>query len=197
MRKALIISLIIIAAILGYALWRDVAGSEVRLVAFGDSLTYGTGSAQGGGYVTDLEKDLGISIENLGVPGDTTADALQRLDAALAAEPDVVILLLGGNDYLQGVPLQETAAHLSEIIEGFQAAGARVLLLGITAGPGDATGRAFFAALAEKHKVAYVPDVLAGVSGVPALMSDLLHPNDAGYALVAQKVEPELRKLLR
>jgi acyl-CoA thioesterase-1 len=196
MRKTRIISLIIIAAILGYALWRDVAGSEVRLVAFGDSLVAGTGSTDGG-FVPLLAERINQPIENLGVPGNTTADALARIDAALAERPDIAIILLGGNDYFQGVPRTETGTNLGRIIDAFRGVGARVLLIGLSTPGGSTTDTAFFASLAEAHGAELVPDALAGIYGNPALMSrDGVHPNDQGYARLAERIYPVLRKLI-
>jgi acyl-CoA thioesterase-1 len=162
-----------LALLAAFGAYRALAESpaETRIVAFGDSLTYGVGSARGGGFVSFLEDALGRPIENMGAPGDTTRDALGRLDAVIAREPDAVIVLLGGNDLLKGIPASETAKNLALISARLKNAGAKVLLLKL--------------------------DLLKDIWGKPELMSDDVHPNDKGYLIMAQRIEPDLRKLVR
>lgn len=176
---------------------RDVphATREGPVVAFGDSLVYGTGSS-GGGFVSLLEQRLGRPIENLGVPGDTTAAGLERLDEVLALHPSVVILLLGGNDYLRQVPQDTTFANLSTIIERLQADGAAVLLTGVRGGLIRDSFAARFEELAQRHGTAYVHDVLDDTLGVEGYMADQVHPNDAGYRVIADRVYPVLAAML-
>jgi len=176
---------------------RDVphATREGPVVAFGDSLVYGTGSS-GGGFVSLLEQRLGRPIENLGVPGDTTAAGLERLDEVLALHPSVVILLLGGNDYLRQVPQDTTFANLSTIIERLQADGAAVLLAGVRGGLIRDNFAARFEELAQRHGTAYVHDVLDDTLGVEGYMADQVHPNDAGYRVIADRVYPVLGAML-
>jgi acyl-CoA thioesterase-1 len=165
------------------------------IVAFGDSLVYGTGSS-GGGFVRMLEQQLGRPIENLGVPGDTTADGLARLDEALDHDPSVVILLLGGNDFLRQVPQDETFANLGTMIERLQADGAAVLLVGVRGGLLRDHFAARFEELAKRHGTAYVHDVLDDTLGVNGYMADQVHPNDRGYAVIADRVQPVLARMI-
>lgn len=165
------------------------------IVAFGDSLVYGTGSS-GGGFVKMLEQKLGRPIENLGVPGDTTADGLARIDEVLAFEPSVVILLLGGNDFLRQVPQDTTFANLETIITRLQAEGAAVLLAGVRGGLVRDHVAARFEELADRLETAYVHDVLDDTLGVPDYMADHVHPNDAGYGVIARRVYPVLADML-
>lgn len=145
---------------------------DIEIVAFGDSLVEGIGSEQGGGFVPMLEEMAGRPILNLGRRGDTTADALARIGSVLREKPDVVIVLLGGNDLLQHVPAGETARNLALINAELKNAGAKVLLVKL--------------------------DILNGIEGNSALMSrDGIHPNDRGYRLMAERIYPALRKLLR
>jgi acyl-CoA thioesterase-1 len=171
------------------------ATREGPVVAFGDSLVYGTGSS-GGGFVRLLEQRIGRPIENLGVPGDTTADGLARLEEVLALRPSLVILLLGGNDVLRRVDPEATFGNLSTIITRLEADGAAVLLLGVR---GSLMRDAFaerFEALARRHGTAYVHDVLEDLIGVRGYMADQVHPNDRGYAVIADRVEPVLQAML-
>lgn len=195
MRTSLIASaaLVILAASALHAL---DAHKDVRIVAFGDSLTYGTGSAKGGGYVTLLSQAVGNPIENWGVPGNTTRDALKRLPQVIKEKPDVAIVLLGGNDYLDNIPESETFKNLDTIITRLKQSGAKVLLLGLSSPTHGALDQAYFDTLAAKDTVAYVPNILGGIWGNAALMSDDLHPNDAGYAQMEGKIEPAVTKLL-
>ncbi len=164
------------------------------IVAFGDSLVFGTGATAGNDFVSLLAKDIGRPILNLGVPGDTTADGMRRLPQVLAEDPGMVILLLGGNDYLKKIPQEETFANLTHIIETLHAKGAVVVLLGVQGGILKDTYRDRFAALAEDTGAIYVPDVLRGLVGNMTYMSDAIHPNDAGYARIAERIAEVLRE---
>lgn len=165
------------------------------IIAFGDSLVYGTGSS-GGGFVSLLEQGVGRPIENLGVPGDTTADGLERIDEVLDRDPSVVILLLGGNDYLRQVPQDTTFANLSTMIERLQADGATVLLAGVRGGLVRDSFASRFEELADRYGTAYVHDVLDDTFGVEGYMADQVHPNDAGYRVIADRMLPVLEAML-
>lgn len=182
MKKLLFAVVLVAAGLAGYFSY----SSPPVIVAFGDSLTQGVGSS-GGGFVKILSDDIGLPIVNLGVAGDTTADALKRIMEAASLEPDVTIVLLGGNDFLQNVPEEKTFENLGEITERMLASGSEVLLLGLSDD---------FGALPEKYGVAYVPDILGGIWGREEMMSDALHPNDRGYELMAERVRPVLEQLL-
>lgn len=177
---------------------RDVphATREGPVVAFGDSLVYGTGSS-GGGFVSLLEERIGRTIENLGVPGDTTAMGLARLDEVLALHPSVVILLLGGNDFLRQVPQDETFANLARIIESLEADGVAVLLVGVRGGLIRDHFASRFEQLADQYGTAYVHDVLDDTLGVNGYMADQVHPNDAGYGVIADRIHPVLDRMLQ
>lgn len=176
---------------------RDVprAQRDGPIVAFGDSLVHGTGSS-GGGFVRILEDRIGRPIENLGVPGDTTADGLARLDEVLERDPAIVILLLGGNDFLRQVPQDETFGNLATIIERLQTAGAAVLLAGVRGGLLRDSFAARYEELAGRYGTAYVHDVLDDTLGVSGYMADQVHPNDRGYAVIADRIQPVLEAML-
>ena len=157
----------------------------------------GVGSTQGNDFVSLLSKKIGRPIINLGVSGNTTEDGLNRLNELDKYKPKVVILLLGGNDHLKKVPIDETFNNLGKIIENLQSRGAVVLLLGVK---GNLFGDRFkseFEKLSGKYKTAYVPNVLDGLFGNTKYMSDTIHPNDAGYSVIAGRVYPVLSKLLK
>lgn len=170
--------------------------SGTSIVAFGDSLVAGYGATEGRDFVSVLSDRLGVPIVNLGHNGDTTQAALARVDAVLSADPKVVLLLLGGNDYLRRVPQEVTRENLGAIIEAIQSDGAVVLLLGVRGGVLRDGYSAMYESLAEDYGTAYVPDVLDGLLGNRTYMYDAVHPNDAGHAYIAQRVAPVLKRLI-
>lgn len=202
MNKAVIVILaVIILAVLGYFLFRGtpetVPLKEGPIVAFDDSLVVGYGATEGNDFVSLLSERVGKPITNLGVSGDTTAKALLRIDEVLEEKPSVVIILLGGNDYLRKVPIEDTFANLSTIVDQIEASGARVLLLGVRGGLLRDIFEERFEQFAKEKKVTFVPNVLDGLIGDDRYMSDSIHPNDAGYEKIADKVEPILKDMLK
>lgn len=164
----------------------------------GDSLAAGVGSQSGQGYVGLLSQRLGIELVNRGVPGDTTARGLERLETdVLALKPALVVVELGGNDFLQRVDPEETFANLRDIATRCQSAGAAVLLVGVQSGLFQDRLERRYRDLARATGCGYVPNVLRGILTSPALKYDSIHPNDAGYAQVAGRIEPELRRMLK
>lgn len=167
------------------------------IILFGDSLAEGVGATEGNDLATQLGKLLGVPILNYGVSGDTTRDGLLRLESALAEDPRLVIILLGGNDFLRKIPREETFQNLEKIVSAFQAQGAIVMVLGVRSGLIGGGADEEFETLSERTGSAYVSDVLSGVFGKTDLMSDAVHPNDAGYGKIAERLAPEVAKLLR
>lgn len=202
--RNLLIGLAVLAfVIIGWLIFRGSQKQEIlnldskgtSVVAFGDSLVEGVGATQGKDFVSLLSRNLGLPIVNLGKSGDTTASALERVDSIFENDPGVVIVLLGGNDYLRRVPMSQTFANLSKIVTTIQSKGAAVLLLGVRGGLLYDSYDDDFASFAKAHKVGFVPNVLDGLVGDTKLMSDSIHPNDAGYEKIAAKVLPVLRSM--
>lgn len=199
------IALLILALIAAGALaWRlhspSYANYPMRqgpLVAFGDSLVQGVGATEGHDFVSLLGESLGEPIENLGVSGDTTAQGLARIDDALTLHPRMAIILLGGNDYLRRVPKETTFKNLRTIIEKFQADGALTVVLGVRGGLLTDSYASDYAALARDTRSVYVSDVLEHLLGNKAYMYDQIHPNDAGHAIIAQRVFAAVRPLFK
>lgn len=193
---------ILIAA--GYFFWpsrpaliTNYPSAGTDLVAFGDSLVFGSGATEGNDFVSLLSRRLGRSIINLGVPGDTTAQGLARLNELDQYHPKVVLLLLGGNDHLKKVPVETTFQNLAKLIENIQARGAIVLLLGVK---GSLLGDKFapeFEKLRDQYHTAYVSNVLDGLFGNQKYMADEIHPNDAGNQIIADRIYPILLPLLK
>lgn len=164
-----------------------------KIVAFGDSLIVGVGSTKGNDFISLLSKRIGKPIVNMGVSGNTTAMGLERIDSVITENPGTVILLLGGNDYLRKVPDAETFNNLRTIISRLQKEGIFVILLGIRGGLLIDRFDGLFADLAKEMNVPYVPNVLEGLLGNDQYMSDAIHPNDAGYVRMTDRVYGEIK----
>lgn len=172
--------------------------SEGRdIIAFGDSLVFGVGSTPGNDFVSKLSDKIGEPIINLGRSGDTTRDGLSRINELDNYNPKIVILLLGGNDYLKKLPVEETRKNLATIIENIESRGSIVLLLGVRGGLISDPFEKEFKDLENKYKTALVSDVLSGLIGNMKYMSDAVHPNDVGYEMIAERIYPVLSGLLK
>lgn len=165
-------------------------------IAFGDSLTQGYGANKGEDYPSVLGQLLHVTIENQGVPGQSTVDAMGRLEAAADRHPRVVLLCLGGNDALQQLPPDTTFGNLSKMIDRFHQAGSFVVLIGVRSASLLDQNEKRFAKLAKEKHVFYVPDILSGIMFKPVLMSDAIHPNAQGYRQFAERLQQELQPYL-
>lgn len=168
-----------------------------EIIALGDSLIEGVGATEGNDLVSLLSAELGEPIKNFGRSGDTTESALNRIQEIFkeSSNPKIAIILLGGNDFLRKVPKEETFKNLGQIIDEFQKRGAAVLLLGIRGGVLSDSFEKEFEILQKTHQTAYVPNVLKGLLGDSRYMYDSIHPNNAGYQKIAEKVAPTLKTL--
>ncbi len=185
------------------------ATQKLPIVVFlGDSLTAGLGLNEDQAYPALLGKKLQaeglpVRVINAGVSGDTTAGGLSRLSWLLNQHPDVVVVALGGNDGLRGLPIEEAERNLREIVRRCQAADARVLLLGLQMPPNygpEYTDRfaAMYPKIAQDTNAAILPFMLAGVGGIQGLnQADGIHPTAAGQEIVAKNVLPFLEKVVR
>jgi acyl-CoA thioesterase I len=169
-----------------------------QIIAFGDSLIQGVGASPGRDLVSELSRRLGVSIINAGRSGDTTAQALRRLDRdVLGRRPRVVLVLVGGNDILRRVPREVTFNNLNTIVTRIRQAGAAVVIVAVDVGFLTSAYAREFEELADRTSSALVPDILDGLLGRRDLMADGIHPNDRGYALIADRLEPVLAPLVR
>lgn len=192
-------------------LWIGVVSTvqaEPVILAFGDSLTYGHQVPPDKSYPARLQRVLkakGYShkVVNAGVSGDTTSGGAARIAWVMQHNPEIVILELGANDGLRGVPVEEIRKNLSYIIEACQTHGAQVLLAGMKMTPN--LGREYieafekvFSELAQKYKIPLIPFFLEGVAGVKDLtFPDGLHPVAEGYAKVTITVWKHLEPMLK
>jgi acyl-CoA thioesterase-1 len=177
------------------------------MVILGDSLTAGLGLPQDQAYPALLQRKLSeegspIEVINAGVSGDTSADGLRRLGWALEGDIRLLVVALGGNDGLRGLPVEQMKDNLQRIIDRARQRAIPVLLAGMEAPPnyGEHYVRAFrqvFQDLARENKVAFVPFLLDGVAGVPELnQPDGIHPSRAGAERIANELWPSVKKML-
>lgn len=179
-----------------------------RIIVLGDSLTAGLGLDVANSFPSVLQRRLDarglrFQVVNAGVSGDTSAGGLRRLDWAMNdGDPQVLIIALGGNDGLRGLPPKQLEQNLASIIERAQARGLDVVLTGMEAPPNfgdDYTSRfrAVYPSLAKRYDVTLVPFLLDGVAGDPALnQADGIHPNERGAERVADLVWRALEPVL-
>ena len=181
------------------------------ILVLGDSLSAEYGLPRGTGWVALLEKRLAsekltATVVNASVSGDTTSGGRARLPSLLAQhQPSVVVIELGGNDALRGLPLKNTEDNLAAMVQAAQKTGARVLLVGMQVPPnyGSDYARRFagmFESVARQHKTAVVPFFLKGVADVADaarwFQPDRIHPNAQAHPIMLDNVWPALRKLL-
>jgi acyl-CoA thioesterase-1 len=181
--------------------------SRPRIVVLGDSLTAGLGLPVEEAFPSVLQQrldDRGFKYEvvNAGVSGDTSAGGLRRLEWALGGDVKVLIVALGGNDGLRGVPVSEMKQNLQTIVSRAQDRHIKVLLVGIEAPPNfgeryTTEFRQAFRDVARDKGVPFVPFLLEGVAGIPALnQADGIHPTAEGARIMANTVWPGLEPLL-
>ena len=204
-RRQLTIGGALLAVALVWLLWPskysrvanlDSHGSNI--IAFGDSLTAGYGASSGEDYPSRLSILIGTTVINAGVSGDTTDGALARLDTdVLAHDPRIVIVGLGGNDFLRGVPISGTEANLRTIIRKIHDSHAMVVLLGFRFPSLSANYEAMYERVASDERCLLVPKILSGILTDPSLKSDEIHPNARGYQLIAERVAGPLQTLIR
>jgi acyl-CoA thioesterase-1 len=194
------------------AVWAQAAPAGHTVLVVGDSLSAEYGLKRGEGWVALLEQRLAqekiaAKVVNASVSGDTTAGGRSRLPALLSQHrPTHVVIELGGNDALRGLPLANTEDNLRWMVEAAQKAGAKVLLVGMQVPPNygsDYTNRfeAVFGKVAQERKTALVPFLLKGVADGPnataLFQPDRIHPRAEAHPKMLDNVWPELKKLLR
>ena len=169
-------------------------GASDVVLAFGDSLTYGTGARAEDSYPVVLGQLIGRTVVRAGVPGEMTAGGLQRLPDVLDEyRPRLVIICLGGNDMLRKVAPANIESNLREILQLIKSRGLDVMLIGVPA-PGLITSAPqFYEKLAQEFRVPYEGKVVTSVLYKAELKSDPIHPNAAGYRRVAEAVAKLLR----
>ncbi|MCY7318631.1 MAG: arylesterase [Ramlibacter sp.] len=202
----------IAAALAGSVLVPAYGAGEATILVVGDSLSAEYGLKRGSGWVALLEARLAAEkiparLVNASISGDTTSGGRSRLPALLTQhKPDVVVIELGGNDALRGLPLAGTEDNLSSMVRAAQKAGARVLLVGMQVPPNYGTDYSnrfagMFEKVAKSSKSALVPFLLKGVADVDDtarwFQNDRIHPRAEAQPQMLANVWPELKKILK
>ncbi len=159
------------------------------VLAFGDSLTYGTGAAEQESYPAVLQQLIGRTVVRSGVPGELSAQGLERFEAVLdEVKPRLVIVCLGGNDLLRKVPDGQIAANLRSLLRMAKAKGVSAMLVGVPRPQLLSAAPEFYAEIAKELEVPYEGAAVKDVLYTAKLKSDPIHPNAAGYRLMAESI---------
>ena len=159
------------------------------VLAFGDSLTFGTGAVTQSSYPVILGQLIDRKVINAGVPGEVTANGLKRLQTVLGeTRPDLVVLIHGGNDMLRRHNLKDTATNLKTMIELCRQSGAEVVMLGVPKPGLILSAASFYTTVSEETGTPIDNEVIADILQYPANKSDPVHPNARGYRILAEKV---------
>lgn len=162
---------------------------DAVVLAFGDSLTHGTGAPDGAGYPAALARVTGLKVVNAGVPGELSGEGRERLPSVLREHrPELVVLIHGGNDIMRGVPAERTRAHVAAMVKTCREAGAQVVLMGVSGRNLTLDAAAFYAQVADELAVAADLETLPTLMRKPTLKSDRVHLNADGYARLADAV---------
>ncbi len=167
---------------------------DAVILAFGDSITYGTGAPSAESYPAVLAGMVGRKVVNAGIPGEVTREGLKRLPGTLDAQmPSLLILIHGGNDLLHHLDPGETAGNLRRMLQLARDRGIPAVLVGVPAPDLSFSPPPFYGEVAAETGVPYEGKALPKILGRGSLKSDLIHPNAAGY----RKLAEALAKLLR
>jgi lysophospholipase L1-like esterase len=163
--------------------------SDATILAFGDSLTYGTGTSRDKAYPAVLENLTGLKIINAGIPGEISASGLKRLPSLLREhQPALVIICHGGNDILRHMNLSKTHDNIQNMITLAQASHAQVVLIGVPEFGLFLESASLYPALAEENRIPIENEILGDILGKNALKSDQIHPNTEGYQILAEHI---------
>lgn len=195
------IGLLLVAAC-AYYFMKDTAEIKnlhnpgTAVVAFGDSLTAGYGAPRGSAYPAVLAAKLGREVVNLGMSGETAAHAPSRLPEVLAQNPHMVLIEFGANDFMQNRRMEDALAAVTEIVDAVQQAGAVAVIVD-TGAPGMGHYSRAYKKLAEEKGAVFVPGILEGIFNKRQYKSDMVHPNAAGYEIVAERVYERIKPYLK
>ncbi len=181
----------------GQATISPISGTSVVL-AFGDSLTSGAGAGSAENYPAVLAGLIGCRVVNAGLSGEDTSSALDRLPSVLAEQrPDLVILCHGGNDMLKRQDTTLTAANLGAMIELVRNSGADLILISVPAPALQLKAAPFYQHIATQYEVPLESQILTRLLSAPALKSDAIHLNAAGYRQLAEAIQSLIHKSQR
>lgn len=167
---------------------KNLDSKGANVICFGDSITFGYGVKETESYPQLLAGKIHVPVINAGIDGDTSSEALKRLESdVLERDPLLVIIEFGGNDFLRKIPKQLTLDNISEMVERIQNKAAMVAIADISAGVFLNDYRQQLYKLARDKGAIFVPRILSGIITNPRMRSDFLHPNAEGYSLIAQR----------
>lgn len=170
-------------------------GPDEVIVAFGDSLTYGTGAAESESYPVVLAQLIGRRVVRAGVPGEVTAQGLVRLPQVIEEhQPALVIVCLGGNDMLRKLDEAQIRSNLRQIIRTLRDRGIAVVLVGVPKPALLTSAAAFYGELAKEYRIPYEGKILNHIMHQLDLRSDAIHPNAKGYRRMAEAIAELLRE---
>jgi acyl-CoA thioesterase-1 len=176
---------------------RNLGSRGENIICFGDSLTEGVGAGSGEDYPSMLARQIAQPVINAGRRGDTSADGLARLEReVLERDPRLVIVLFGGNDFFRRLPVSESKKNLAEIVRRIHERGAMAVVAGLRLGLFTDEYGPIYREIAGKNGALYIPEVLEGILNDPKLKSDTIHPNGAGYRLIAERIVARVKPLL-
>jgi len=165
------------------------------VLAFGDSLTYGTGANENESYPAQLEGLIGRRVVRAGVPGEVTAQALERLPSALDEySPRLLLLCIGGNDFLRRLGTAQAEANVRAMVKIAKSRGIDVFLIGTPEPALLPSPPAFYSAVAKEFSIPYENGVITEVLKDASLKSDPIHPNARGYRIIAERLAERLKK---
>jgi lysophospholipase L1-like esterase len=163
--------------------------ADASILAFGDSLTYGTGTSRDKAYPAVLEKLIGRKVINAGIPGEVSKKGLARLPGLIEQyHPDLIILCHGANDILRKLDLTKARSNLQQMITLAKKSGSEVVLVAVPEFSLFLTPEPMYQALAEENQLPVTENILGEIIGNNSLKSDRVHPNAQGYQLLAQNI---------
>lgn len=189
-KSTLIILLIFLSACNNTTAVFEKLSQDAVILAFGDSLTYGTGASQDNDYPSILSSLSAHQVINAGIPGEISRDGLERLPEVLDEyQPELLILIHGGNDILRRIPQQQTSDNLKQMIQLAKQRDIKVVMLGVPEfGLFLLNSSEIYQQVAEAQKIPTDLDTLPEILSKNQLKSDTIHPNDKGYQLMAENI---------
>lgn len=175
---------------------KNINNDGTSIVAFGDSLTAGYGAARGSSYPDVLAQKVNMPVVNLGLSGETAAHAPTRLPEVLAQNPYMVLIEFGANDFMQRRDQEKAWKAVAQIVDSVQESGAIAVIVD-TGGPGMGAYTQAYEKMAQKKQAVFVPGILKDIFNKRQFKSDSVHPNSAGYAVVAEHVYEHIKPYLK
>jgi acyl-CoA thioesterase-1 len=192
--RAVLLACLAFAAACGDAPKLAPLAPDAVVLAFGDSITYGTGASESESYPAQLERLIGRTVVRAGVPGEVSAQALARLPDELEEhQPRLLVLCIGGNDFLRNLGMAQVAANVQTMVAVARQRGIDVVLIGTPEKGFAVTPPSFYAEIAEQLGVPYEGKVIGEILRNSEFKSDPIHPNARGYRLIAERVAALLK----